>query len=99
MEHAYSLMQVVSHFGERADKGHYTTTVKLQKPGTSDAPVQWREYNDSTSHENTTGPMIDNRKRRQHSYLAVYVLSSSATMPSPASGKRKPKRHRAPELK
>ena len=54
-------MQVVSHFGQRPDTGHYTTTVKLRKPGTSNAPVQWREYNDSTSRDGNTE--ADDRQR------------------------------------
>jgi ubiquitin C-terminal hydrolase len=38
---------------------------------------KWREYNDSTSNDNTVERMIDSERKQKHAYLAVYVLSNS----------------------
>eukprot|EP01043_Picozoa_sp_COSAG02_P013409 COSAG02_NODE_536_length_20657_cov_91.744041_12_plen_850_part_00 len=102
----YELHGVVSHFGSHADVGHYTTTIKLAAPtqpkkkGSAFARselqsepyrVKWREYNDSTSTDNTSERMIDSERKQKHAYLAIYVLSNSLE-PVDGGTHRQPKR-------
>ncbi len=102
----YELHGVVSHFGSHADVGHYTTTIKLAPPSKPKVKgsasvrsemqsepyrVKWREYNDSTSTDNTAERMIDSERKQKHAYLAIYVLSNSLE-PVDGGVHRQPKR-------